>query len=171
MTSLTLFLFSGEQGSRSPKHLSSFCHELSGLVMALIENLGDHGSIVVYSNFEETRIKALRDGFPDLAERLQAILDRLKDLRPVIEDYVYHPDFGGSFSIKRVLPALVPDLSYEGLNVADGDTAITRFARMARGEISGAAVQVTRQQLLDYCKMDTLAMVRVHETVYQLSAG
>jgi predicted RecB family nuclease len=141
------------------------------LAEALIENLGDHGSIVVYSNFEETRIKALRDRFPNLAERLQAILDRLKDLRPVIEDYVYHPDFGGSFSIKRVLPALVRDLSYEGLNVADGDTAITRFARMARGEVSDEVVEVTRQQLLDYCKTDTLAMVRVHEVLFHLSAG
>ncbi len=141
------------------------------LANALIENLGDHGSIVVYGNFEETRIKALRDGFPDLAERLQAILGRLKNLLPVIEAHVYHPDFRGSFSIKKVLPALVPDLSYARLNVADGDTASTRFARMARGEVSGGAVEVTRQQLLDYCKMDTLAMVRVHETICQLSAG
>lgn len=135
----------------------------------LIQKLGDRGSILVYSNFEETRIKALRDGFPDLADRLQPILNRLKNLLPIIEAHIYHPDFKGSFSIKKVLPALVPNLSYEGLNVKDGDTAITRFARMARGEISGAAVELTRRQLLDYCKMDTLAMVRLHETVYQLS--
>jgi hypothetical protein len=140
------------------------------LAESLIEKLGDRGSILVYSNFEETRIKALRDGFPDLAERLQPILNRLKNLLPVIEAHIYHPDFKGSFSIKKVLPALVPALSYDGLNVKDGDTAITRFARMARGEISGGTVGVTRQQLLDYCKMDTLAMVRLHETVCRLSA-
>ena len=46
-----------------------------------------------------------------------------------------------------------------------------RFARMARGELTGAAVEVTRQRLLDYCETDTLAMVRLHETLYQLSAG
>jgi hypothetical protein len=84
---------------------------------------------------------------------------------------VYHPDFRGSFSIKTVLPLLVPHLSYGGLNVADGDTAVTRFARMARGQISGNHVAVTRQQLLDYCKMDTLAMVRLHETLNRLSLG
>ena len=137
----------------------------------MIEKLGDRGSIIVYSSFEETRIKALRDAFPDLEKRLQAILRRLKNLLPVIEDHIYHPDFRGSFSIKKVLPALVPDLSYAGFEVADGDTAITRFARMARGEISGDAVEVTRQQLLDYCKMDTLAMVRLHETLCLLAAG
>jgi hypothetical protein len=142
-----------------------------GLAEALIEILENQGSIIVYSNFEETRIKKLRDAFPDLAERLQAILDRLKDLRRIIEDNVYHPDFLGSFSIKKVLPALVPDLSYAGLNVADGHTAMTRLARMARGNIPSDAIETTRQQLLDYCKMDTLAMVRLHETLCQLVAG
>jgi hypothetical protein len=137
----------------------------------LIEKLGDRGSIIVYSTFEETRIKALQEAFPDLTKRLQAILDRLINLLPVIEDYVYHPDFRGSFSIKKVLPVLVPDLSYAGLDVADGDTAITRFARMAKGEISGDEVTATRRQLLDYCKMDTFAMVRLHETLSQLAAG
>lgn len=140
------------------------------LAESLIEKLGDRGSIVVYSNFEETRIKALRDEFPDLAEQLQGILNRLKNFLPIIEAHIYHPDFRGSFSIKKVLPTLVPDLSYEGLNLKDGDTAITRFARMARGETSATTVELTRQHLLDYCKMDTLAMVRLHETVCQLSA-
>lgn len=141
------------------------------LAEALIAALGQRGSIIVYTTFEQTRIKALRDELPDLAGPLQALLDRLVDIEPIVADHVYHPDFRGSFSIKKVLPALVPGLSYAGLDVADGDTAIMRFARMARGEVSGAAVEVTRQQLLDYCKMDTLAMVRLHETVQQLSAG
>ena len=140
------------------------------LAETLIEKLGNHGSIVVYSQFEQTRIKALQTAFPDLAAPLQAIIERLKNLLPVVEDYVYHPDFRGSFSIKKVLPALVPDLSYAGLDVADGDTAITRFARMARGEISGDDIGMTRQRLLDYCKLDTLAMLRLHETLSQLAA-
>ncbi len=135
------------------------------LAEALIAALGEHGSIIVYSSFEQTRIKALRAAFSDLAGPLQAILGRLVDLHPFIADYVYHPDFKGSFSIKKVLPALVPDLSYEELAVGVGDTAITRFARMARGEITGHDIEATRQQLLEYCKLDTFAMVRLHETL------
>ena len=87
--------------------------------------------------------------FADLAAPLQAILGRLVDLHPFIADYVYHPDFRGSFSIKQVLPALVPDLSYKNLAVGDGDTAITRFARMARGEIAGNDIETTRRQMVD----------------------
>lgn len=139
------------------------------LAEALIEKLGGKGSIVVYTNFEQARVKALRDRFPDLAQPLQAILARLKDLHPVIKSNVYDPQFKGSFSIKKVLPALVPDLSYAGLDVADGDTAIARFARMARGEVTGKAVESTRRQLLEYCRMDTLAMVRLHETLCTLA--
>ena len=141
------------------------------LAEALIDALGDKGSIIVYSSFEETRIKALRDALPDLAVSLQAILDRLLNILPIIQDHIYHPEFRGSFSIKKVLPALVPDLSYAGLEVADGEAAITRFARMARGEITGDAVETTRQQLLDYCELDTYAMVRLHETLSHLIAA
>lgn len=141
------------------------------LAEALIKNLRERGSIVVYSTFEKTRISALKDMFPDLAVPLQSILDRIQDLLVVIQDHVYHPGFRGSFSIKKVLPVLVPDLSYVGLAVADGETAITRFARMARGEISGEQVKITRRQLLAYCKLDTFAMVRLHETLLRLAAG
>jgi hypothetical protein len=140
------------------------------LAEKLIEALGSGGSIIVYSQFEQTRIKALRDAFPDLAGALQAIIDRLQNLLPVVEDHVYHPQFQGSFSIKKVLPALVPDLSYAGLEVRDGDTAITRFARMARGEIVGADIEATRRYLLEYCKLDTLAMLRLHETLINMTS-
>jgi len=141
------------------------------LAEALIDKLGQHGSIMVYSSFEQTRITALRNAFADLADALNSIIARLVDLHPLVADYVYHPDFRGSFSIKKVLPALVPDLSYAELDVADGDTAITRFARMARGEVPPAEIGVTRQQLLDYCKLDTLAMVRLHEALLELAAS
>ncbi len=113
----------------------------------------------------------MKDLFPDLAVALQEILDRIIDILVVIQDHIYHPDFRGSYSIKKVLPALVPELSYKSLEIADGETAITRFARMARGEISGEQVPVTRRQLLAYCKLDTLAMVKLHETLLQLAAG
>lgn len=146
-------------------------HSERELAERLIENLDDRGSILVYSAFEKTRIEALQRAFPDLAKPLQSILDRLIDLLPIIGDHVCHPDFRGRLTIKKVLPVLVPELSYAGLEVADGNTAITRFARMARGEISGNDVPLTRRQLLDYCKLDTFAMVRLHDVLRQFAAA
>jgi hypothetical protein len=99
------------------------------------------------------------------------ILARLADLLPLIADDLYHPEFRGSFSIKQVLPALVPDLSYQELVIRDGDTAITRFARMARGEILADDISLTRLQLLHYCKLDTLSMVRLHETLLNIASA
>jgi hypothetical protein len=141
------------------------------LAEALIAAVGDRGSVIVYSDFEEKRIKALQESYPDLANRLDLILGRLIDLLPIVRDHVYHPDFRGSFSIKHVLPALVPNLSYEGLDVRNGDMAITRFARMARGQIVGDAVHATRQHLLEYCKLDTFAMVSLHGVLDELASG
>lgn len=138
------------------------------LAESLIAALGQHGSIFVYSHFEHTRIKVLRDSFGDLSAQLQSILDRLVDLLPIVADHVYQPEFKGSYSIKKVLPALVPEMSYEGLDCKDGDTAIARFAKMARGEITGSEIETTRCQLLEYCKLDTLAMVRLHEVLHSL---
>jgi len=141
------------------------------LTEALIQRLGERGSIIVYTKFEEKRIEALRDAFPDLADRLQSILGRLLDLEKMIEGNVYHPEFRGSFSIKKVLPALAPDLSYAELSIRDGDTAIARFARMAKGEISGDEAETTRRQLLKYCEMDTYAMLKLHEVLLRLAAS
>lgn len=141
------------------------------LAEALIAALGEEGAIVVYSGFEKTRIKALRAAFPDLAEPLDAIIGRLADLLFYVTEFLYHPDFRGSFSIKRVLPVLVPELSYKGLAIRDGDTAITRFARMARGEITGKDVEPTRQQLLEYCRLDTFAMVSLHDALHRMSTS
>jgi predicted RecB family nuclease len=141
------------------------------LAERLIHDLGQHGSIMVYTGFEKTRITGLQGLFPDLAQPLQAILDRLVDLHPIIADHVYHPHFRGSFSIKKVLPALVTDLSYEGLPICDGEMAVTQFARMARGEIVGDDIEITRRQLLEYCKVDTLAMVRLHEKLLELASS
>jgi CRISPR/Cas system-associated exonuclease Cas4 (RecB family) len=140
------------------------------LAETLIKALDGKGAIVVYSSFERTRIKELRNAFPDLTAPLSAILGRLVDLLFFVTEFVSHPDFNGSYSIKTVLPVLVPELSYKGLAVRDGDTAIARFARMARGEISGDAIETTRRQLLEYCKLDTWAMLRLHEAMLQLAA-
>jgi len=155
---------------RHHEYLAQAEHDCErGLAEALINCAGDRGAIIVYSSFERTRITALRDAFADLASPLENILDRLTDILPIIQEYVYHPEFRGSYSIKKVLPALVPTLTYSDLEIANGDTAITRFARMARGEITGPDIVTTREHLLRYCDRDTEAMVRLHEKLAELS--
>jgi hypothetical protein len=142
------------------------------LAEGLVAALGEAGSIVVYSPYEKSQILRLAERFADLAEQLGRIARRLVDLLPIVMHHVYHPAFGGSFSIKKVLPALVPELSYAGLAVGDGSMAITRFAQMARGEIAGeASVRETRAALLEYCRLDTLAMVRLHAVLAERAAA
>ena len=73
----------------------------------------------------------------------------------------------GSYSIKAVLPALVPELSYQDLEIKEGGTASTVFAQMVSGTFKGD-VEKTRQALLAYCKLDTFAMVKIHKVLKSL---
>jgi hypothetical protein len=137
----------------------------------LLAVLGDQGSVIVYhAAFERGQLARLADLFPDLAPRLEAVIARLLDLEVVIRRGYYHPEFRGSYSIKRVLPVLVPNLSYDGLPIGDGDTAVTKFARMALGQYDSDQAAETRRQLLRYCHLDTLAMVELHRRLLEIAA-
>ena len=133
----------------------------------LIAELGAEGSIVVYSGFESRIIGELAAYLPDFAAGLRPIRARLFDLLPILRKHFYHPAFHGSFSIKAVLPALVPAMTYSGLAIADGGTAAVKFAKMARGCYSTEECAVIRRDLLTYCGQDTLAMVEVHRVLLQ----
>jgi hypothetical protein len=87
------------------------------------------------------------------------------DLFAVIRRNVYHPAFGGSFSLKAVLPALVPDMSYDNLHVAEGSQAGIVWSRMINPEASAAEKIRLKQDLLDYCGQDTLALARILEVL------
>jgi len=134
------------------------------LAKRLIEDCKGKGSIISYSSFEKTTITKLIKTFPDLSEELQSLIDRIVDLEKCIK-CINHPEFCGRTSIKIVLPVLVPALSYNGLEIADGDTALVTFAKMAQGKMDTEDMEKNRADLLEYCKMDTLAMVRLHEVL------
>ena len=85
---------------------------MRALAEQLIECLGDAGPVLMWTNFEEGVIKELIKLFPDLADPLQKIIDRLFDLKPVVKDNYYHPQMLGSWSIKAVLPAIAPHMNY-----------------------------------------------------------
>jgi hypothetical protein len=136
---------------------------------ALVANCGDHGPVFVYSApFEKGRISELADRFPALASPLLAIHARIVDLLPIARNRYYHPSQQGSWSIKAVLPAAVPELSYDQLaGVQDGGMAMVAFVEAISPEITLERKAELEEQLLAYCQLDTLAMVRL----WQLFSG
>jgi hypothetical protein len=138
-------------------------------ISSLSEALGDgDGSIMVYNEqFESERLWELASWLPAYTDRIRGIQRRLWDLLPVVRKHVYHPAFGGSFSLKAVLPALVPDMTYEGMAVPDGQAAGLAWEALVSGTCSDAERQQKRKALLDYCGQDTLALVRLLESLRQ----
>jgi predicted RecB family nuclease len=129
-------------------------------------------TILAYNaSFEKSRIKSLAEAVPDLSAELTAVSKRIKDLLPIIRGHVYHPDFGGSFSLKSVLPALVPGLGYDDLEIQGGGAASTALeALLFEGDaLDPDARQALRENLLSYCERDTLAMVKLHERLRMLA--
>jgi len=129
----------------------------------LISDCDKQGSIIVYTHFEKDRLKGLIELFPNLASDLEALINRLIDIYKIISDNFYHPNFHGSYSIKNVLPVLVPDLNYEDMDVSQGLDASATFAYMAKGKYDDEEAKEKRSKLLEYCKLDTLAMVKLHD--------
>ncbi|MBU7036445.1 MAG: DUF2779 domain-containing protein [Theionarchaea archaeon] len=138
------------------------------LAERLVEDLKGEGSILVYTSYEKGIIKGLAEMFPDLKEKLDSLLDRIVDLKKIIESCVYYPGFHGGFSIKAVLPVLVPGMSYNHLQIKEGDTAMVTYVYMILGTYSPHEMKEKRQNLLEYCKQDTLAMVAVHKELLNL---
>jgi predicted RecB family nuclease len=132
-------------------------------ISSLCGALGDSGSIVVYASFETLRLADLAGWLPEFAERIKSIQDRLWDLLPVVRNHVYHPKFAGSYSIKNVLPALVPGMTYEGMDVANGTDAGVAWESLVRGNLGQSEPDRIKKALLDYCGQDTLAMVKLLE--------
>jgi hypothetical protein len=96
-----------------------------GFIEQLIQDCGNSGDILVYNiGFERGKHNDLIDVFPEYSNELRGIINRLKDLMtPFQQKWYYTPEMRGSYSIKSVLPALIPDLSYNDLDIKEGGTA------------------------------------------------
>jgi hypothetical protein len=128
----------------------------------LLNDTNGPGIILVYNKaFEITRLKELATDFPKYAKEVDERIDRIVDLMlPFQKKYYYMPEMRGSYSIKSVLPALVPALGYEGMEIADGGTASAAFESLYYEE-DIFRVEEIRKNLLKYCGMDTQAMVEI----------
>lgn len=140
-----------------------------GFIESLLSNIADKGDILVYNRpFETTRLKELAAAFPEYASRIEGILKRIKDLMlPFQQKLYYTPSMNGSYSIKSVLPALVPELSYKNLEIANGGSASGAFEQLIY-EKDKKYIAETRKHLLEYCKLDTWGMVKILSKIESL---
>jgi len=133
------------------------------LIPALLAACGEHGSIVAYyGKFEAERIQALADYSPEHTDALTALINRIVDPLPEIRSHVYDPAFAGSFSLKRVAPALLGEAGrYEGMTIANGGDAQRAFEELIAPATSAAKKEMIKQAMLDYCEKDTFVMVEL----------
>jgi hypothetical protein len=126
---------------------------------SLLDAVSVTGSVVVYTGYEEYCLRELEAALPEFAPRLAELRARLFDLHPVIKAHIYDPNFHGSFSIKAVLPALVPHLGYDDLEIGDGLLASLAYEELRDPNTSADRAAELRSNLLAYCRRDTEAML------------
>ncbi|MDZ4668377.1 MAG: DUF2779 domain-containing protein [bacterium] len=139
------------------------------LVEKLLQDAGDKGSILVWNAvFERSRIHELMRDFPDHEVGLSLLLERMIDLANPFKrnGAIGTAPFGGSWSLKAVLPVLAPHLSYAELNISNGGDASFIYSELAG--MNEASYQQTRQDLLDYCYLDTWGMVVILEKIEKI---
>ena len=149
------------------EHREYLCNEdkdpREEFTQTMLDALGTKGSIVIYTSYETGILNSLIEHFPQYAAELQSVIDRFVDLYAIIRRNYYHPKFYGSFSLKYVLPALVPEMSYENLSIQDGMQASLDYLRMIDSATSEDEKARIRSDLLTYCGQDTLAMVKIRD--------
>lgn len=132
------------------------------LLKQLIEETEDHATILVYNmSFEKRVLNALAQTFPKYKSEIENIINKIADLMiPFREKAYYLAAMEGSYSIKKVLPALVPELNYDELDIGDGMTAMRSYSSLIN-TTDAKKIEEIRKALLEYCRLDTLAMVRI----------
>jgi hypothetical protein len=132
------------------------------LIGALLHDDAGAGTIVAYNaSFERGCVRGLAEAFPDLATALHEIEGRIVDLLPITRKHFYHPDQRGSWSIKSVIAALLPGMSYAELEVGDGNAAQLAWLDILDPGTPEERRQTLQDALRVYCERDTLAMVEL----------
>jgi hypothetical protein len=133
------------------------------LVESLAADMPENACIMTYNMaFEKRVLSELAARYPEHRQKIDKWKDNIVDLMvPFRQRDLYYWQFKGSYSIKNVLPVLAPELSYEGLEIADGGAAMSAYHRMCAVKDDPKSLAKIRKDLLAYCKLDTLAMVRI----------
>ena len=132
---------------------------------SVLDVLGEEGTIFIYAAYEQRVLRDLAEHLPQYADHLNQLHSRFVDLYALIKAYYYNPAFNGSFSLKDVLPALVPEMDYQKLAIREGGMASLEYIRMLDPETPIAKKREIRKNLLAYCNQDTLAMVKIRDVL------
>jgi hypothetical protein len=143
------------------------------VIEELISHIGDHGSILAWNaSFEKSVLQGLADRFPEFADQINSILNRVVDLIVPFRSGAYSDyRFRGSASIKKVLPVLVPVLSYSGMPISAADDSSLAYQKYIEGQMTQEEWTVLRPAMLAYCELDTQAMVRILDVLYNVAEG
>jgi predicted RecB family nuclease len=132
-------------------------------VETLLKTLGQKGTVFIYTTYEKGIVNQLAYQFPNFQGRLFNIVVRFKDLHALIKQHYYHPEFYGSFSLKSVLPVLVPSMNYGNLAIQEGSIASIEYLRMLDPVTPLGEKAKIKHDLLIYCGQDTLGMVKIRD--------
>jgi len=164
-----------EQNSTEVQHREFIAQTKSDpayeLVKHLRNSISDRGSVIVWNKtFEAGRNKEMAELYPEFAPFLLGLNERIYDLADIFKQCLYvAPKFKGSWSIKNVLPVLVPDLSYKDLEIHKGDQAMINWWKMTHELSDFDEQKKIRENLLKYCELDTRAMVEIWKFLKKLS--
>jgi predicted RecB family nuclease len=156
------------------KHLE-FLHDKNtdpryDLTLFLNMNVGDIGSVVVYhASYEKARLSEMAKKYPKFSYKLNTMIDRLWDLETIFtKGHYLSSKFEGSTSIKKILPVLVPSLSYKDLNISNGADAFISYLQMIEDKTTSGKKREIYNSLLQYCQMDTYAMYAIVEALKEV---
>ncbi len=134
------------------------------IIARLINEIPQDACVMVYNiAFEKSVLNQLAEWFPKYKGKINRIILNMRDLAAPFrsKDY-YHYKMNGSYSLKNVLPVLVPELSYDDMEICEGGMASQAYLKMCQSPDSTENEQI-RKALLEYCGLDTLGMVRILE--------
>jgi len=163
-----------EKSGDEPIHCEHISLDEGDPTLPLLEKLkgdiGDSGTVIVWNkSFEMTMNKEMAKLHPEYATFLEQLNERIYDLGDIVNlGYYLHPGFKGSWSIKHVLPIMVPELSYKGMAIGKGDQASMAWWNMTFGQVDQREKELLTEALLRYCELDTLAMVEIYRKIVDL---
>src|ERR1035437_4414151 len=155
-----------------PEHVEFLHSDRSDPTAKVAELLQRHidpnGTVVVwYAPFERGVNEEIGERIGSYADQMQRINGQVQDLRDVFAKQHYvHPDFRGSTSIKAVMPVLVPELSYDDLEIKEGATASQQWWEMTAEDIPVGERERIAQTLRVYCGLDSYAMFEIWKKLW-----